>query len=163
MKNIGRFCALFLLSILVLSCTEDISRPNPAIQGLKDGVMWRANDQYAELDQNGGLTIIGLTQYETLTLKTQNHNEGTFILGNSTARQATFSESRGAQDVVFSTGANFGDGQIVITDYDEVANTVTGSFRFNAINQSTDPEAGNLLNFQQGNFYKVRVISATAE
>ena len=160
-NSLLRFCAPLLLILLVLlGCSEDISRPDPAVQGLKDGVQWRANDQYAVLHQDGSISVIGLTQYETLTMTVQNHNEATFIFGDSASRIANFTDTSGDNEISFSTGLNIGDGQLIIEDYDEVANTVTGTFRFNAVNDQQDPETGEILNFQQGHFYKVPVIPA---
>jgi hypothetical protein len=90
----------------------------------------------------------------------QNHNEATFIFGDSATRIANFTDTSGDNEISFSTGLNVGDGQLIIEDYDEVANTVTGTFRFNAVNDQQDPETGEILNFQQGHFYKVPVIPA---
>ncbi|HEX9981285.1 MAG TPA: DUF6252 family protein [Flavobacterium sp.] len=157
MKKIASI--LFILAVFS-ACSEDIKRNNPAVQGLKDDVMWRAAGVSATLGTNGSLTIEGVTQYETLTLKTNNTNEQVFVLGNSTARSASFIDTRNGDEIIYSTGVNIGDGQIEITDYDEANMTVTGTFRFNAVNESEDAEAGEVLNFNQGNFYKVPVVPA---
>ena len=59
--------------------------------------------------------------------------------------------------ITFATGNGIGDGQIEITEYDVVNNTVSGTFKFNAENIYNNPLAGAVLNFQQGVFYKVPI------
>lgn len=49
------------------------------------------------------------------------------------------------------------NGEIKITEYDEENFTVSGTFKFNAINSNNNPFGGPLLNFQYGEFYKVPI------
>ncbi len=52
------------------------------------------------------------------------------------------------------------NGEIYISDYDNVNFTVTGEFKFNAINVDNNPLGGAVLNYQYGAFYKVPVFPA---
>jgi len=142
------------------SCQEEITRNSPSFQGLKDDVMWRAIDSRAELETNGSLTIIGLTQYEIVTLKVPSTNEATYILGTSTNKQAAYVYEKDDVVLNYSTGIGMGDGQIIIEEYDEAKMTITGSFRFNAENVDDNPLGGEILNYREGVFYKVPVIPA---
>ena len=63
----------------------------------------------------------------------------------------------GTGKVIFATGIDIGDGEIVITEYDNVNNTISGTFKFRAKNADGDSLAGDILNFQQGVFYKVPI------
>ena len=142
-----------------MSCTQEITRNNPSVQGLKDGVMWRARDSYAVWSQTeNALTITGLTQYETLTLKTNSTAPQTFVLGTSTSKQATYMFSKDGLELNYATGVAMGDGEIVITEYDDTNHTVTGTFRFNAENLDSGSSGAELLNFIEGNFYKIPVV-----
>jgi len=48
-------------------------------------------------------------------------------------------------------------GIIEITDYDEINQTVSGTFKFNATNVNNNPLGGEILNYQNGTFYKVPI------
>ena len=50
---------------------------------------------------------------------------------------------------------------IEITEFDSNKGTVSGTFRFNAINDENNPLGGEILNFNQGVFYKIPVIGLT--
>ncbi|HLA54736.1 MAG TPA: DUF6252 family protein [Flavobacterium sp.] len=155
-----KIASLLLILIALGSCTQDITKNSPSFQGLKDDVFWRAKDSYATVDTNGYITITGVTQYETVTLKTGNANPGTYIMGVNTIGMASYVLSIGGEDLIYETGAGFGDGQIEITEYDTAKHTVSGTFRFNAVNVDDNPSGGEILNFHEGNFYKVPVVPA---
>jgi hypothetical protein len=50
------------------------------------------------------------------------------------------------------------NGEIKITEYDNVNMTVSGKFKFNAANANNSPFGGPILNFQYGEFYKIPVF-----
>lgn len=52
------------------------------------------------------------------------------------------------------------NGEIKITEYDNVNMTVSGKFKFNAANANNSPFGGPILNFQYGEFYKLPVFPA---
>ena len=154
MKKIASF---LLIIILLISCTQEITRNNPSLQGLKDGILWRARDAQAVLNSSGGITITGLTQYETLTLTTNSFQPQTYVLGTSSSRRATYEIINAGVTLNYATGANVGDGQIVITEYDDTNNTISGTFRFNAHNLGNNPDEPQIINYQSGVFYKIPV------
>ncbi len=155
-----KIASLFLILIATISCTQDITRNNPALQGLKDEVLWRAKDSQAVLESNGSLTITGLTQYETLVLTTAASAPANYGLGVNNANRVSYNFSKDDIDLNYATGPGMGDGEIVITEFDESNMTVTGTFRFNAENVDGNPAGGEVLNFREGHFYKVPVIPA---
>lgn len=55
------------------------------------------------------------------------------------------------------TNVQNSNGEIKITEYDNVNMTVTGKFKFNAVNTNDNPFGGPVLNFQYGEFYKVPI------
>jgi Family of unknown function (DUF6252) len=152
------FQCLIILSLFI-SCQEDVKFNTPALQGMKDNVFWRAIDSKATLSATGALEIVGYTSNEKLTLKTTSTALQIYFLGTSDSKKATYELKDSNGTIVFSTGFGVGDGQIVITEYDAVNNTVSGTFKFNAENTLDNPLAGPVVNFQQGVFYKVPVSS----
>jgi hypothetical protein len=149
--------ALLLVLLAITSCTQDIKFNNPAVQGLKDGVLWRANDSFGTLNGTSALTLVAATQFETLTLKTTSATPGTYVLGTSDSKKATFNDKKDGGNVTYQTSINVGDGEIIITEFDQEARTVSGTFRFNAKNTVATPQGSTDLNFQEGVFYKVPI------
>jgi Family of unknown function (DUF6252) len=49
------------------------------------------------------------------------------------------------------------NGEIQITEYDNVNMTVSGKFKFNAANANNSPFGGPILNFQYGEFYQLPI------
>ncbi|MDD5150906.1 MAG: DUF6252 family protein [Flavobacterium sp.] len=139
-----------------ISCQEDVKFNNPAFEGQKDNVFWRAIDAKATL-VGGSLIIEGYTRNEKLTLKTTSTNPGTYFLGTGVLNTVVYVLTDTDGTITFSTGFGIGEGQIVITEYDVLNNTITGTFKFNAANVYNNPLAGPNLNFQYGHFYKVPV------
>jgi len=153
---------LLLIVVLfsVISCTEEVTFNNPSFQGVKDNVFWRAIDSKATVALDGSLTIQGFSGTEIITLKTTSTAAQTYLLGINDEDSASYVKTEGNANISFATGTDVGNGQIVITEYDTVNNTITGTFKFNAENTYDDPLAGPILNFQQGVFYKVAVTPA---
>jgi hypothetical protein len=149
---------LFVIVLMsLISCSEDISFNNPSFQGLKDNVFWRAVESKASIGDNGSLTIEAYSGSEVITLKTTSTTAQTYFLGTSTSKTAKYVLTDRDGTITFTTGLGVGDGQIIITKYDAVSNTVSGTFKFNAENTENNPLAGPILNFQQGVFYEVPV------
>ena len=111
------------------------------------------------LAADGSLLIEGFTGNEALSLRTTSTTAQTYPLGTSESKKAVYALTDGTNGLVtFSTGFGIGEVQIVITEYDAVNNTVSGTFKFNAENADSNSLARRLLNFQQGVFYKVPVV-----
>lgn len=153
-----QFLYLFLFFVFV-SCTDEVKFNNPAFEGQKDNVFWRAVDfkAYYSAQPGYGLSIVAFTRNETLTLKTASNTPQTYFLGTSDVNTATYVLKNSTGTITFATGFGIGEGQIVIEEYDDVNKTVSGTFKFNAENIYNNPLAGALLNFQYGHFYKIPV------
>ena len=155
-----QFLYLFLIFAFI-SCTDNVTFNNPAFEGQKDNVFWRAIDfKAAYSDQaTAGLRISAYTRNETITLATVSNTPQTYLLGTSNSNTATYVLTDDTSTITFSTGVGIGGGQIVIEEYDAVNKTVTGTFKFNAENIYNNPLAGPILNFQYGHFYKIPVTT----
>ena len=154
-----KIVTLLVLVMALSSCSEDITRNSPSFQGLKNDVLWRSAGTTATFASNGVVTITGSRQLETLILKTNSITAQTYTLGTSGDRRAVFITNIDGEEITYSTNVGRGDGQITITEYDAEAQTISGTFRFNAVNDTDDTET-DILNFQSGVFYKVPIVPA---
>ncbi|MGM8361612.1 DUF6252 family protein [Flavobacterium sp. ARAG 55.4] len=149
----------------LISCQEDVKFNNPAFQGVKDNVFWRAVQTTARVNSGGLLIIEAYTATEVITLKTNSVAVGTYFIGTTPTSTATYvmTDPVTKEDIMFSSGSlgspgsDTGNGQIEITEYDDVNKTISGTFKFNLENTFDNPLAGPTLNFQYGVFYKVPV------
>ena len=66
---------ILFLFISFISCTDEVKFNNPAFEGQKDNVFWRAVDVKASIGTGGSLTIEAYTRNEVLTLKTTSTNQ----------------------------------------------------------------------------------------
>jgi hypothetical protein len=99
-----KFLSLILVAVALSSCQEDVKFNSPALQGLKDNVLWRANDVRAYISSNGQLSIVGLTEYEELVLNTNSTNVGTYNLGSTIQNNnATYTSDFNDNTLVYST------------------------------------------------------------
>ena len=151
------FLYLFLFFSLI-SCEEEVKFNNPSFEGQKDNVFWRAIDYKGFITSNGSLIVEGYTRNEKLTLKTTSKTAQTYTLGTGDANTATYVLTNSNGAITFGTGTGIGEGRIIIEEYDEVNNTVSGTFKFNAENRDNNSLAGPILNFQYGRFYKIPVV-----
>ena len=159
-----KIISLFIVIIALCSCTQEVTFNNPSVQGTKDNYFWRANVMSTATVNaiDSTLTVVALSQFETLKLKMPLPNATnpcpiTSILGTGSASEATFSYAVNGQNLFYATGTNTDDGQIILTEYDSVNKTVSGTYRFNAFNVGNNPLGNPIVNFTQGVFYKIPV------
>ncbi|WP_166922570.1 DUF6252 family protein [Flavobacterium poyangense] len=151
----------FLSLLLVLtSCTEEIKFNNPAFQTLKDNVFWRAQSYSAHIGTNGRVVIEGTLGFEKVSLQTASTAEKTYFLGVDDISKASYFNTLPAELAEFSTGTNLGDGQIVVTDFNTETNTISGTFKFNAVNLKEGNTDKSEVHFTEGVFYKVPLEAA---
>ncbi|SHL43744.1 DUF6252 family protein [Flavobacterium saccharophilum] len=154
MKKIFYFLSLLFI---LTSCTEDIKFNNPAFQGLKDNVFWRAQSYSATTDANKVLQIEGSLGTDVVILKVSSTTPKTYVLGIDDITVASYSNLFSVDEPEFTTGTNKGSGQIVITDFDAENNTISGTFKFTAPNVNEEDLEKPSLNFKEGVFYKIPI------
>ncbi|KDN54187.1 DUF6252 family protein [Flavobacterium seoulense] len=152
---------LLLLAVLfsLFSCEENVKFNNPSFQGTKDNVFWRATQTTARVNSGGTLVMEAYTATEIVTLKTSSAAQGTYFIGTTPTSTASYvyTDPITKESITYSSGFGVGDGQIVITEYNQVDKTISGTFKFNLENTFNDPLAAPTLNFQNGVFYKIPV------
>jgi len=156
-----RYVYFLFLILLLSSCTEDVKFNNPAFQTLKDDVFWKAQSYKASVDANENLIIEGFLGFEKVTLQTASVTQKTYILGVDNISKAAYTNTFTDQMTAFSTGTNSGNGQIVVTNYDIKTKTVSGTFKFNAVNLDENDTENPNVSFTEGVFYKVPVSDAS--
>jgi Family of unknown function (DUF6252) len=149
-----KIISIWIVLMALGSCQQDVKFNEPAFQGLKNNALWQATTSKARLEKDGSLTIEGITTTETITLKIKTVNLRAYELGTDDSSKASLEQKNTTVKTIFSTGKDIGDGSITITEYDAVKRTVSGNFKFNAVNAITTSK----LNFQKGVFYKVPVF-----
>lgn len=166
--NMKKIVSFIILAFALGSCSEDIKFNNEAVfQGVKDNVYWKGSEAKATVSTTAEtLTVSSTNLIETMTLDmplpgfVNPKNEATYVtyaLGTSLDRTAHYVLAFDGNEYMYETAISIGDGEITITEYDGVF--VSGTFRFNAINEDPESDAPETVNVQSGVFYKVPVIS----
>ena len=148
----------FVLITILASCSSDVKFNNPAFQAEKQGTLWNASNYKATLASNGYVTIIGFKDFETVTLRTNTIAPHTSTFGLTGVNFAEYDNRAVGFIGNYSTGYNGANGQITITNYSE--GTVSGNFKFNAVNTNPDLLTPDKINFKNGVFYKIPVSVA---
>lgn len=142
-----KYLFVFLLPLLFVNCSDDIESNTPAIQGELDGILFRATDAEATLNDDGTIVLSGAAANETLTLKTAEFEVGDYQLGESTVNEASFEDLNG--DTYLA-----GEGQISIKKIEN--NTLYGEFYFDAYKDGVS----DTINFNKGSFFGVPLVNA---
>lgn len=144
-----------------VGCGEEIEFNTPALQGEKDGNLWEAVTFRANVDSGGFLRITGSDNFETITLVLNSTAIGEHDIVD-TSSYATLID---INEVLWST-ENTPDpsiqiypanGVINLTEFNTEKATVSGSFYFNAFNDS----GLSSINFNEGVFYNVPITGGS--
>ncbi|MEO6346583.1 MAG: DUF6252 family protein [Aquaticitalea sp.] len=164
-KYIMKKIAFILLVLLpVFNCADHIEFNTPAVQGNKDGKLWKAETYAVDIDL-GGWLIEGRNSSGTLQLVTLADTRGTFELGGQSGNVAIFKDFDGT---VYST-ANApdpsvslypADGQIIVEDINNITpKSIRGTFWFHAYTA----DGLRTLNFNEGVFYYVPIVGGLVQ
>ncbi|MCX7550978.1 DUF6252 family protein [Xanthomarina sp. F2636L] len=150
---------VFALAIFTLvSCGDEIEFNSPAMQGKKDGSTWKAVSYRAYINENGKSIITGNNNYETINLQVSSFSVGTYLLGENDTNEAVLISSTleeystnnlPDQDIELYPP----DGIIEITEFNQINNSISGKFWFNAYSVS----GTKTVNFSQGIFYNIPI------
>ncbi|TPG40740.1 DUF6252 family protein [Flavobacterium pectinovorum] len=146
---------LFITIFLLASCEEDVKFNTPAFQGLKDNVFWRAQNYSAQAKASGGVYVSGGLGTNTVTLKLPSLGPKTYVLGVDNLTAASYSDRFAIDKPEFTTGTNKGSGQVIITEFDAEKRTISGTFKFTAVNTNTEDLENPSVTFTEGVFYKI--------
>ena len=148
-----------LLAAFVTSCEEDVKFNDPAVQALKDNEIWKASNFTAVRGGDNSLTVTATNGFEKLTLRTASVTPGEYELGVNQSSKASYVVEADGITMSYQTGTGLGDGLIKISnktrETDLERGFITGTFYFNA-----EDGNDNVVNFQQGIFYKIPIQPA---
>lgn len=175
-----KILSLIVLVAALASCEEDVKFNDPAVQALKDNELWKASSYSAVLNADNSLTITATNGFEIVTLRAESADpyicDGTevededgdrhgceYLFGYGQENMASYVLSADGIEMEYQTGndavAGEEEGAILIyrnRKYTNIpAGFISGEFYFNA----TDDD-GDVVNFQQGVFYKIPIQPA---
>lgn len=159
-----KLCVFIVALLTIVGCGDEIEFNTPALQGKKDGNLWKAVYYEANLNDDGDIEISGGDNYETVKLVIPSPAIGNYELGESQPSEAIFVD---IQDIEYSTknvpdGDNHvypADGLITVTRYNVLSNTISGEFRFNAYSAS----GRHTVNMSEGVFFDIPLPFSAAE
>ena len=153
MKKILYISIIFIF----FNCEDDITDKIPAFEARVNGNFdWTAQTFNATI-QNNQLSLSGNNPFGTVSILIDSLDEGTYNLYSWTDDFAVFQDTlqySTRNDGVGSL-AFLSDGQIDISEIDNINNTVSGHFHFDAYNSSGD----YTVNISEGVFYKIPISS----
>ena len=150
---------ILYLSIIFMffNCEDDITDKIPAFEARVNGNFdWTAQTFNATI-QNNQLSLSGNNPFGTVSILIDSLDVGTYNLYSWTDDFAVFQDTlqySTRNDGVGSL-AFLSDGQIDISEIDNINNTVSGHFHFDAYNSSGD----YTVNISEGVFYKIPISS----
>ena len=153
MKKILYISIIFIF----FNCEDDITNKIPAFEARVNGnFVWTAQTFNATI-QNNQFSLSGNNPFGTVSILIDSLDVGTFNLYSWTDDFAVFQDTlqySTRNDGVGSL-AFLSDGQIDISEIDNINNTVSGHFHFDAYNSSGD----YTVNISEGVFYKIPISS----
>lgn len=116
-----------LTAVTLTSCEENLDVDStPALQAVRNGTYFGAQQMVAVKNADGTLSITGTNPLERLNIELSSDALGTYTLGAGSDNEATyvFNETN-----TFSTSRGFGRGEVVLTS-NSGGNNISGSFDF---------------------------------
>ncbi len=158
MKKLFLLLTIVLTSLTFNSCNQEIFFRDPAMQGSFQDRFW-LTDNVRVYTQDGGFFIEGIRGNETITLRTTSLTKQRYPFGTSNSKTATYTLKLGEDEfLVYDTGLKHGSGSVLITDYNDEAQTVSGKFEFEAINKNPlDTINAPKVVLEKGEFYNVPI------
>ena len=145
---------LFISLLLLLSSCENSEVVNRVLQAEIDNTFYRALDARITANEDGTFLIQGITQHELLTMKISTLAVRTYNFGGNSANYASFENLNG--DTYFTNP--LGDGRVTISNYNEEAQTASGTFEFNAVIEGVDTIA-----VHNGVFYQAPIFNLSVD
>ncbi len=154
MKYLIASALTFLFITFFTSCSTEIQDNSPALQGVRDSVLFRTSASRVLNASTGGLIIRGERNTEALNFLIQNQNQSQIALGGSSSNPniAVYTSLEGVQ---YSTAFNQASGVVNLTVNGD--NTVSGDFKFTAFT----PNLTDTVVFSRGFMYRIPFLTGT--
>lgn len=126
-RLLKQFMVIAMITMSLTSCEKNLDVDNtPALQAVRNGSYFGAQQMVAVKNTDGTLTINGVNPLEKLNINLSSDALGTYPLGSGSDNEAIYVFNN---TNVFSTSRGFGRGEVVLTR-SLVDNTISGSFDF---------------------------------
>ena len=150
---------LIIISIVFMfyNCENELSNKIPSFEAvINDNFNWVA-DSYVATVQNNQLSITGTGQFGTIAMQVDSPEVRSYNLSSLTEEFAIFQDTLqfSTQNDGVNSIAFLGDGYIDINEIDNVNNTITGHFHFDAYNLTGE----YTINISEGVFYRIPITS----
>ena len=148
---------LILSIIFSFSCEEDLTDNTPAFQALVNGNNEWTAENYTVTIQNNQLSISGANQSGVISIVVDSPQADQYNLYSWTDNFAVFQDTLqySTQNDGIGSVAYLSDGFIQIHEIDNLNNTISGNFHFDAFNGTGE----YTVNVSEGIFYKIPINS----
>ena len=151
------FCLLLVLAFSFGCKKDDAETSSPGLTVKMNGNSWTAQVTSAYYDPNSNITLIvgaNTNITEQIQLAFKGNATGTFNFDPDVYTKKTYGlfAYMNTMDYYSSVSDNAPVGQIVVTEYNQDDQTVSGTFHFEAYN-----EEGVKITFTAGTFTKVKL------
>ena len=102
-----KIISLLAVAMLFMACEQNIQTNTPAFQAKLNDAAWSSKDAKVSVDQNGAMTITAFGFFETLVLKTNSANVGTYVLGTQdfASNNVSYAYTKVGAESFYSTAA----------------------------------------------------------
>tara|TARA_X000001036_G_scaffold340767_1_gene320043 strand:- start:3439 stop:3915 length:477 start_codon:yes stop_codon:yes gene_type:complete len=151
----NKFQYLLVCLLTFSSCEDNIEDRIPAFQAHVNGVQFWEASSFSIITDSNGTIITGNNLSGTLTMYVPLLEVGANNLGSSEVSVGVF------QDTLFystmyngiASIAHLSDGEIIIEEFNSEENTISGTFNFDAYNETGEYN----LNISEGVFYRLPI------
>jgi len=152
----------YLLAFLLIfsSCEDTIEDRIPAFQAHVNGVQFWEASSFSIITDSNGTIITGNNLSGTLTMHVPSLEVGVNNLGSSEVAVGVFQDTLYYSTMYdgIASIAHLSDGEITIDEFNSEENTISGTFNFDAYNETGEYN----LNISEGVFYRLP-ISVSSE
>ena len=148
---------IILLILISFSCEDNLTNNIPAFQALLNGNNEWIAENYTVTIQNNQLSISGANQSGVISIVVDSPQVDQYNLYSWTDNFAVFQDTLqySTQNDGIGSVAYLSDGFVQIQEIDNLNNTITGNFHFDAYNSNGE----YTVNVSEGIFYKIPINS----
>jgi hypothetical protein len=157
----GYLTYLLLATLGFASCQKEIPNANALTGNFRakiNGTQWIATASASATINSGIITLTGVGNRKSLNIVLLGSAPGTYVLNDTTFNNAAYTDSTNSGGAAFSTnqgGTALAGGQVTITQIDNAAKTITGTFSFKTFRTSDSSKA----DFTEGIFENIKFTS----
>ena len=151
----NKFQYLIAFLLIFSSCEDAIEDRIPAFQAHVNGVQFWEASSFSIITDSNGTIITGNNLSGTLTMHVPSLEVGVNNLGSSEVAVGVFQDTLYYSTMYdgIASIAHLSDGEITIDEFNSEENTISGTFNFDAYNETGEYN----LNISEGVFYRLPI------